>query len=225
MNELRKKIEQLAGDEWRERERAEIRVMIMGMPNVGKSSLVNALRRTFLSKAKAAATGNEPGVTRSVQMQVKISKDPPIALVDTPGIMMPKIFDPETALKLALIGTLRDSQVGEGLIADYLLFTLNQHQNFKYVKRYKMEEPNDDINFVLKCIAQRTGALKKGGTPNIQQAAKTFIHAYRKGLLGCFTLDSLPSSKENLSTDVDSPQAQHSNLMELPSSFQPLSPR
>lgn len=87
-----------------------------------------------------------------------------------------------------LIGTLRDDLVGEELIADYLLFTLNQQKQFGYVKHFKLNGPNDSIEVVLAAIAKRIGALLPGGVPNIDHAARYFIGRYRDGKLGKFQL-------------------------------------
>ncbi|KAJ2687513.1 Mitochondrial GTPase 1 [Coemansia spiralis] len=79
-------------------------IMVVGMPNVGKSSLINALRRTGVNRGKAASTGAKPGVTRAVSSKIRVFDKPPIYLLDTPGVMMPHIPDTMTAIKVALTG-------------------------------------------------------------------------------------------------------------------------
>ncbi|KAJ2588041.1 Mitochondrial GTPase 1 [Coemansia sp. RSA 1722] len=79
-------------------------VMVVGMPNVGKSSLINALRRIGIRRGKAASTGAKPGVTRAMSSKIKVLESPPVYLLDTPGVMMPHIPDPVTAIKVALTG-------------------------------------------------------------------------------------------------------------------------
>jgi len=174
-----------------QRDPPSLRLMVVGIPNVGKSSLINALRRMFLGRAGCATTGAKPGVTRAVQTDIKIHATPPVYVVDTPGVMLPLIESEEVGLKLALVGTLRDEVVGVELLADFLLFTLNRHGLFAYVERFGLDGPSDDIDVVLAGIAARIGAKLPGGKLNIELAAQHFLARYREGLLGSFTLDDL----------------------------------
>eukprot|EP00039_Didymoeca_costata_P010806 m.146370 g.146370 ORF g.146370 m.146370 type:complete len:166 (-) comp14969_c0_seq4:3297-3794(-) len=165
-----------------------MRLMVVGIPNVGKSSLINAMRRTFSGKGNAATTGNRPGVTRNLQTDIKIHEFPPVYLVDTPGVMIPNLESGQVGMILSLIGTLRDELVGEELIADFLLYTLNSRRNFTYVKEFGLEAPSDDIEEVLHGIATKKGALLQGGVPNTDLAARYFVECYRLGKLGRFRL-------------------------------------
>lgn len=175
-------------------------LMVIGVPNVGKSSLINAIRRTNLKKGKASRVGGEPGITKAVLTKIQVCERPVIHLLDTPGVLPPKIENIETGMKLALCGTILDHLVGEDIIADYLLFSLNRLQRFGYVERYDLETPSDDIQHVLKCIAvklgktQRVKAITGVGDitvrmPNYTAAAYDFIRAFRKGELGKVMLD------------------------------------
>ncbi|KAF5895716.1 mitochondrial ribosome-associated GTPase 1 [Clarias magur] len=175
-------------------------LMVIGVPNVGKSSLINALRRTNLKKGRASRVGGEPGITKAVLTQIQVCERPVIHLLDTPGVLSPKIENVETGMKLALCGTILDHLVGEDIIADYLLFSLNRLQRFGYVERYGLDTPSDDIQDVLKCIAvklgktQRVKAITGVGDitvrmPNYTAAAYDFIRAFRKGELGKVLLD------------------------------------
>ncbi|KAJ2757837.1 Mitochondrial GTPase 1, partial [Coemansia nantahalensis] len=96
-------------------------VMVVGMPNVGKSSLINALRRTGINRGKAASTGAKPGVTRALSSRIRVLDTPPVYLVDTPGVMIPHIPDPVAAIKVALTGGIKDNIADEAVLADYLL--------------------------------------------------------------------------------------------------------
>ncbi|XP_076830905.1 mitochondrial ribosome-associated GTPase 1 [Brachyhypopomus gauderio] len=175
-------------------------LMVIGVPNVGKSSLINALRRTYLKKGKASKVGGEPGITKAVLTKIQVCERPIIHLLDTPGVLPPRIENVETGMKLALCGTILDHLVGEDIMADYLLFSLNRLQQFGYVEKYSLEAPCDDIQHVLKHIAvnlgktQRVKALTGVGDitikiPNYTAAAYDFIRAFRKGELGKVMMD------------------------------------
>ncbi|XP_021461935.2 mitochondrial ribosome-associated GTPase 1 isoform X1 [Oncorhynchus mykiss] len=175
-------------------------LMVIGVPNVGKSSLINALRRTNLKKGRGSKVGGEPGITKAVLTRIQVCERPIIHLLDTPGVLPPKIQSLETGMKLALCGTILDHLVGEDIMADYLLFSLNRLEKYSYVERYDLSEPSDDIQQVLKRIAvklgktQRVKAITGVGNitltvPNYTAAAYDFIRAFRKGELGRVMLD------------------------------------
>ncbi|XP_029465461.1 mitochondrial ribosome-associated GTPase 1 isoform X1 [Rhinatrema bivittatum] len=219
-----------ASDRYQRAEALDYCIMVIGVPNVGKSSLINALRRCHLRKGKASRVGGEPGITRAVLSKIQlrcqlhqnmqksfykfreddchdnsyqfenVSERPPMFLLDTPGVLSPRIATIETGLKLALCGTILDHLVGEDVIADYLLYTLNKKQQFSYVERYALGEPCDDIESVLKRIAiklkktQKVKAITGVGDinmimPNYPAAAYDFIRTFRKGDLGKVMLD------------------------------------
>ncbi|XP_030628478.1 mitochondrial ribosome-associated GTPase 1 [Chanos chanos] len=188
------------GPRFHREEEGQYCLMVIGVPNVGKSSLINALRRMNLKKGKASRVGGEPGITKAVLTKIQVSERPVMHLLDTPGVLPPKIESVETGMKLALCGTILDHLVGEDVIADYLLFSLNRLERFGYVERYDLGEPSDDIQHVLKRIAlklgktQRVKAITGVGdvtitVPNYTAAAYDFIRAFRKGELGKVMLD------------------------------------
>uniref|UniRef100_A0A3Q1EH86 Mitochondrial GTPase 1 n=1 Tax=Acanthochromis polyacanthus TaxID=80966 RepID=A0A3Q1EH86_9TELE len=130
----------------------------------------------------------------------EVCERPRMYLLDTPGVLPPKIENVETGMKLALCGTILDHLVGEDIIADYLLYSLNRLRKFSYVEKYDLQEPSDDIQQVLKRIAvklgktQRVKAITGVGNitimiPNYTAAAYDFIRAFRKGELGQVMLD------------------------------------
>ncbi|XP_043406252.1 mitochondrial ribosome-associated GTPase 1 isoform X2 [Chelonia mydas] len=181
-------------------ENVEYCIMVIGVPNVGKSSLINSMRRLHLKKGKASRVGGEPGITRAVLTRIQVSERPLMYLLDTPGVLAPRIESVETGMKLALCGAIRDHLVGEDIMADYLLYTLNKQQQFSYVERYGLGEPSDDIESVLKRVALNLGKKHKvkvlTGTgdvnviaPDYPAAAYELLRTFRKGELGQVLLD------------------------------------
>ncbi|XP_034408710.1 mitochondrial ribosome-associated GTPase 1 [Cyclopterus lumpus] len=175
-------------------------LMVIGVPNVGKSSLINSLRRTNLKKGRASRVGGEPGITKAILTRIQVCERPIMHLLDTPGVLPPKIKSVETGMKLALCGTILDHLVGEDIIADYLLYSLNRLGKFSYVEKYGLQEPSDDIQYVLKRIAVRLGKTQRVKAitgvgnititvPNYTAAAYDFIRTFRKGELGQVMLD------------------------------------
>ncbi|NXD04623.1 MTG1 GTPase, partial [Certhia familiaris] len=181
-------------------ESSEHNILVIGVPNVGKSSLINSLRRLHLKKGKATAVGGEPGITKAVLSRIQVCEKPLMYLVDTPGVLPPRLGDVETGMKLALCGAIHDHLVGEDVMADYLLYTLNKQQQFGYVQRYRLGQPCDHIEPLLKHVARTQGRTQKvkvlTGTGNVNMmmlnypaAAYEFLRDFRAGRLGRVTLD------------------------------------
>lgn len=188
-----KAIELITGsDRYTRRDAEDYSVMIIGIPNAGKSSLINAIRRTYLKKGKGTPVGKLPGVTKSVMNRIKVSSSPPVYVLDTPGVMTPYLRDVEVGMKMALVGALQDHMVGLELLSDYLLFTLNKMEKFDYVQHYELSSPSDDIFDVLVHIARKHGKVGKfkaltGGSErrlDLQAAATIFVKDFREGTLG-----------------------------------------
>ncbi|XP_076195640.1 mitochondrial ribosome-associated GTPase 1 isoform X1 [Aptenodytes patagonicus] len=164
------------------------------------SALLASLTVSPFPKGKATAVGGEPGITKAVLTRIQVCEKPLMYLVDTPGVLPPKLGDVETGMKLALCGAIRDHLVGEDIMADYLLYALNKRQQFGYVRRYGLAEACDDIEPVLRRVALAQGRTQKvkvlTGTGNVNvtmlnypAAAYEFLQDFRAGRLGRVTLD------------------------------------
>jgi ribosome biogenesis GTPase A len=162
------------------RERA-VRAMILGIPNVGKSSLINRLAGTGNVK-----TGDRPGVTKGKQW-IKVGKD--FELLDTPGILWPKFEDQEVGFKLAVTGAVSDEVVDIEKITLHLLDLLKNSYHQELKDRYKLETLSEDTEELLQMIGKKRGFLQSGGTVDVEKAARTVLLEFRAGKIGRVTLD------------------------------------
>lgn len=184
-------------------ERARSRVLVVGVPNVGKSTILNRLRAMGTPYGgHAVKVGDVPGITRALSDMVKICMDPLIYIYDTPGVLMPKIERSEVGLKLALTGAILDQVVGPHLLTDYLLYTLNNFRNEAYIREYGLDGPCTNPLFLLNKISNFRGEIDLRGSPNVNNSAGIFLRAFRSGRFGQFTLDEIGRSSSGSPTDV-----------------------
>ena len=159
-----------------------MRAMVVGTPNVGKSTLINTL-----AGGRRAQTGAKPGVTRS-QQWVLIGKD--IELLDTPGIMYPNIQSPEAGLKLGLCALLKDKIVPDDLLCEYLLFQVKQQERLDLLGAYDLVDYPETVSDMLQQIGTRLGVLSPGGEVDVIQTARRIVHDYQHGKLGAISFES-----------------------------------
>lgn len=157
-----------------------VRTMVVGIPNVGKSTLINS----FAGRG-AAETGDKPGVTRGKQW-IRLGND--IELLDMPGILWPKIEDPEVGNRLAATGAVSDNVYDRVELANWLLDWLAGNKPGLVEARYKLEErvPSAEL---LELICKKRGFLKSGGSPDLLKGAVMILDEFRAGKIGKITLD------------------------------------
>lgn len=157
-----------------------VRAMIVGIPNVGKSTFINS----FAGKA-CAKTGNRPGVTKGKQW-IRLNKN--VELLDTPGILWPKFDDQAVGLRLAFIGSIKDEILNVTELALELIDFLQSHYAGKLAERYGIEEQEDRVK-VLEEIADVRACRLKGNELDYEKAANLILDDFRNGKLGRITLE------------------------------------
>lgn len=157
-----------------------IRAMVVGIPNVGKSTFIN----TFAGKA-CAKTGNKPGVTKGKQW-IRLNKN--VELLDTPGILWPKFEDQSVGLKLAMIGSIKDDILNIEELSLELIPFLTSNYRGVLKERYQCEEDREPLN-ILEEIAQNRSCRLKGDELDLKKASSLLIDDFRNGRLGKITLE------------------------------------
>jgi mitochondrial GTPase 1 len=162
-----------------------LKLVIIGLPNVGKSSVINAIKsKCRNTKGGRAMVGGNPGTTRG-QSHFQVWDDPLAVLVDTPGVMMPKVDHQIDGLKLALLGIMRDGLIQPVVLADFLLYVLHSFGAKKHLELWKIPNEVTDIHELL------DGIMAQSGAQTHEAAAKKLIGKFRKGELGTFMLDDV----------------------------------
>ena len=160
-----------------------IRALIIGVPNAGKSTLINRL----VGK-KSAGVGNKPGFTKSLSW-IRINKD--IELLDTPGILWPKIENQDNAKTLAALSSIKEEILDNGMIATFILQKLYELYPDRLKDRYGLEELDEDFIEAYDLIASRRGALTKGGVADYDKVSNIIINDLKNGNFGSVTFDRL----------------------------------
>ncbi len=165
-----------------------VRAMVVGIPNVGKSTFINS----FAGKA-CTRTGNRPGVTKGNQW-IRLNRS--LELLDTPGILWPRFEDQRVGLLLAFIGSINDEILNRDELALELLKFLLKHYPEVIKERYQIE--GEEAVSVLSQIAKVRGCLMKGGEPDLSKAAAIVIEEFRSGKLGRITLEFVPEEEQKI---------------------------
>lgn len=159
-----------------------LRVMVVGIPNVGKSTLINQI-----SGRKGAKAENRPGVTRGKQW---VTVDSGLLLLDTPGILWPKFEDREVGMMLAFTGAVKEGVIDLEELACHLMELLHRYYPQALLDRYKIEAPVETKGWeLLEMAGKNRGYLLSGGEIHTERMAKVLVDEFRSGKLGKFTLE------------------------------------
>ena len=165
-----------------------VRIMVLGIPNVGKSTFINKV-----AHRKTARAEDRPGVTRSKQW---VPVDSTLELLDTPGILWPKFDDPEVGKRLAFTGAIKDDVVDMEELACYLMDYLSRRYAPVLAERYKIEvEPEDSGYDLLEKAGRKRGFLMRGAQVDTQRMARVLLDEFRGGKLGRFTLETVEDAQ------------------------------
>ena len=165
-----------------------VRIMVLGIPNVGKSTFINKV-----AHRKTARADDRPGVTRSKQW---VPVDSTLELLDTPGILWPRFDDPEVGKRLAFTGAIKDDVVDMEELACCLMDYLSRRYAPVLAERYKIEvEPEDSGYDLLEKAGRKRGFLMRGAQVDTQRMARVLLDEFRGGKLGRFTLETVEDAQ------------------------------
>lgn len=165
-----------------------LRMMIVGVPNVGKSSLINRM-----TGKKSAKTGDRPGVTKGKQW---LGLENGMQLLDTPGILWPKFEDPEAGLNLTFCGSIKDEILDVATLALELIKVLQRDYPQLLKDRYKLDEIEEDALTNMENIALKRGFILPGRRIDYERCGKTVLDEFRSGKIGNITLEQTSEAAE-----------------------------
>ncbi|MCI7618811.1 MAG: ribosome biogenesis GTPase YlqF [Firmicutes bacterium] len=182
VNQLFKTLTRLQDEKNKDQIRKKpLRMMIVGVPNVGKSSLINRM-----TGKKSAKTGDRPGVTKGKQW---LALENGMQLLDTPGILWPKFEDPEVGLNLAFCGSIKDEILDMATLALELIKVLAADYPELIMERYKLDSLSEDGLENMEAIALKRGFILPGKRIDYERCAKTVLDEFRGGKIGRITLE------------------------------------
>lgn len=185
IKELTAAMESIENDLNKDKSRLKkLRLMIVGVPNVGKSSLINRL-----TGRKATKTGDKPGVTKGKQW---LTLDNGMQLLDTPGILWPKFEDPNVGMTLAFCGSIKDELLDKETLALRLIERLQNEYPDLLMARYKLDELSDEGLENMDNIALKRGFIMSGKRIDYERTARTVLDEFRSGAIGNITLEKPP---------------------------------
>jgi ribosome biogenesis GTPase A len=159
-----------------------IHALIMGIPNVGKSTLINQLAGKTIAK-----TGNEPAITKAIQ---RIDLANGITLFDTPGMLWPKVENPHSGYRLAATGAIRDTAISHDDIAYFSVEFMLKNYPALLQSRFQLETLPETEKEFLQLIGKKRGCLQAGGVVNMDKIAKIFLSEFRAGTIGRISLET-----------------------------------
>ena len=171
-----------------------IRAMIVGVPNVGKSTLINVL-----AGRKIAKTGNEPAITKS-QQQIEIGSG--ILLLDTPGVLWPNVENENSGYRLAATGAIKDTAMEYPDVAHFVAGYLLENYPHALAERYALESTPVDQLALLDAVGKKRGCLRKGGVVDYDRASRIFINDLRAGGLGPITLETPELVQQEIAAQI-----------------------
>lgn len=184
VKELFRLLEKLKADKNKEQVRNKpFRLMIVGVPNVGKSSLINRM-----TGKKSTKTGDRPGVTKGKQW---LTLSNGMQLLDTPGILWPKFEDPKAGLDLAFCGSIKDEILDTATLALELIKVLQTEYPEQLIARYKIDEVCEEALDTMDAIALKRGWILSGRRIDYERCGRTVLDEFRAGLIGRITLEKI----------------------------------
>ena len=159
----------------------EIRIMVVGIPNVGKSTFINKI-----TNRSSLNVGNKPGVTKSTNVWIKLSNE--FQLLDTPGILWPKLENKEEAAKLAICGSIKDEILPIDELAYFGIDFLKVNYPKELSERYKLDKL-EDTETIIDDIARARGCLRKGGIVDYTKVYKLILQDIKNAKMGCISYD------------------------------------
>jgi ribosome biogenesis GTPase A len=167
-----------------------VHALIMGIPNVGKSTLINILAGRTVAK-----TGNEPAVTKT-QQRIAIGNN--VVLLDTPGMLWPNIENRNSGYRLAATGAIKDTALNHEEIAAFVAGYLGQHYSACLQDRFQLQDIPESADAVLETIGRKRGCLRAGGRVELDKAAKILLAELRSGSLGRISLETPDMMEQEL---------------------------